>query len=395
MTSSRQTAINPGPTLDEQAVRTLRRTEFPWTDGSIYLNNAATGPLPERTRRVLDDLTLRRMTPHRIDELDLWDLLAETRAAAAKLIGAHSDEIALAANTGYGINVAAQALPLAPGDRVVVSAGEFPTNVYPWLHLRHRGIRVDLVPTTPQGWPDENALINRLEDSRARVLAVSLVQFSNGFKADLARLSRACRDAECFLVVDGIQGVGQAPVNVADTPVDILSCGGQKWLLSPWGSGFLYVRRGLLDTLVPPFVGWMAFEGTDDFTRLTDYSGVIRKDGRRFEQVTMPYQDLLGMKESVNLLLELGLEKIEAWLHRVRQPLVEAASDGRIRIESPTDGKHESAIVSVTTADTEASYRKLESANVTCSFREGAIRLAPHCYNLPDEIERVVLLLTE
>jgi len=165
--------------------------------------------------------------------------------------------------------------------------------------------------------------------------------------------------------------------------------------LSPWGSGFLYVRRGLLDTLVPPFVGWMAFEGTDDFTRLTDYSGVIRKDGRRFEQVTMPYQDLLGMKESVNLLLELGLEKIEAWLHRVRQPLVEAASDGPIRIESPTDGKHESAIVSVTTADTEASYRKLESANVTCSFREGAIRLAPHCYNLPDEIERVVLLLTE
>ena len=109
----------------------------------------------------------------------------------------------------------------------------------------------------------------------------------------------------------------------------------------------------------------------------------------------MPYQDLLGMKESVNLLLELGLEKIEAWLHRVRQPLVEAASDGRIRIESPTDGKHESAIVSVTTADTEASYRKLESANVICSFREGAIRLAPHCYNLPDEIERVVLLLTE
>jgi len=109
----------------------------------------------------------------------------------------------------------------------------------------------------------------------------------------------------------------------------------------------------------------------------------------------MPYQDLLGMRESVNLLLELGLEKIEAWLQRVKQPLLEAASDGRIRIVSPTHGKHESAIVSVATADTEASYRKLEKADVTCSFREGAIRLAPHCYNLPDEIDRVVLLLTE
>jgi len=390
-----QTVINPGPTLDEQAVRKLRRSEFFWTDGSIYLNNASTGPLPERTRRVLDDLTLRRMTPQLINEVELRNLLADTRTAAAKLIGAHSDEIALAANTGYGINLAAQALPLAPGDRVVVSAGEFPTNVYPWLHLKHRGIELDLVPTTPQGWPDEDALVTRLEDARVRVLAVSLVQFSNGFKADLARFSRACRDAGCYLVVDGIQGVGQAPVNVAETPVDILSCGGQKWLLSPWGSGFLYVRRELLATIVPPFVGWMAFEGTDDFTRLTDYSGELRQDGRRFEQVTMPYQDLLGMRESVNLLLELGLEKIEAWLQRVKQPVVEAALDGRIRIVSPTDGKHESAIVSVTTADTEASYRKLENANVTCSFREGAIRLAPHCYNLPDEMDRVVLLLTE
>jgi len=335
------------------------------------------------------------MEPHRIDELELRGLLAETRAAAARLIGADPDEIALAANTGYGINVAAQALPLASGDRVVVSAGEFPTNVYPWLHLKHRGIEVDLVPADPQGWPDEDALVTRLEDARVRVLAVSLVQFSNGYKADLARLSSACRDAECYLVVDGIQGVGQAPVNVAETPVDFLSCGGQKWLLSPWGSGFLYVRRGLLDSIVPPFVGWMAFEGTDDFTRLTDYSGELRRDGRRFEQVTMPYQDLLGMRESVNLLLELGLEKIEAWLQRVRRPLLEAASDGRIRVVSPTDGKHESAIVSVTTADTESSYRRLENANVTCSFREGAIRLAPHCYNLPDEIDRVVLLLTE
>ena len=84
MTSSRQTAINPGPSLDEQAVRRLRRSEFPWTDGSIYLNNASTGPLPERTRRVLDDLTLRRMTPQLIDEVELRNLLADTRTAAAK-----------------------------------------------------------------------------------------------------------------------------------------------------------------------------------------------------------------------------------------------------------------------------------------------------------------------
>ena len=129
---------------------------------------------------------------------------------------------------------------------MLVSDKEFPANVYPWMRLGELGIEMELVPTTPDGWPDEPRLLERLSDPRVRVLAISLVQFSNGYLADLSALSAATRRTGAYLVVDGIQGVGQVPLDLSRVEVDVLACGGQKWLLSPWGSGFIYVRRELI-----------------------------------------------------------------------------------------------------------------------------------------------------
>src|SRR5213079_453071 len=122
----------------------------------------------------------------------------------------------------------------------------------------------------------EDYLVERLHDPRVRVLAVSFVQFSNGYRADLKKLGAAARANGTYLVVDGIQGIGNSVLDVRETPVDILACGGQKWLLSPWGSGFVYVRKELIATLEPAVAGWMAFEGTDVFSRLTEYNHAFR-----------------------------------------------------------------------------------------------------------------------
>src|SRR5258705_281416 len=166
---------------------------------------------------------------------------------------------ALATAPAAASNTVIDTAPLRPGDVVLVSDREFPANVYPWLRLRETGIDVELVPTVESGWPDEARLLERLEDPWVRALAVSLVQFSNGYRVDLAALSAATRRTGAYLVVDAIQAVGQLPVDLRETPVDILACGGQKWLLSPWGSGFVYVRRDLIRELRPPVTGWMAF----------------------------------------------------------------------------------------------------------------------------------------
>jgi cysteine desulfurase / selenocysteine lyase len=373
-------------------VESLRRDEFPWADQTVYLNHASIGPLPERTRLALDGFNRRRAMPFQLPDRDLFATLAESRRLIATLLSVTVEEIALTVNTGFGLGVVARALPLRRGDVVLLSDREFPANVYPWLRLRETGVDVELVPTSAEGWPDAARLLERLEDPRVRVLAVSLVQFSNGYRADLAALSAATRRTGAYLVVDGIQGVGQVPLDLGRTEVDVLACGGQKWLLSPWGSGFVYVRRGLIGQLDPPVTGWMAFEGTDDFTRLTTYGDRLRADARRFELITLPYQDFAGFNASLGLVLELGIRRIQAHLQRLHEPVLAWAERSGARIVSPR-GEQGSGIVCLAPADVGDAFRRLKAARIICSLREGAIRLSPHGYNTVAEMERVVQVL--
>jgi len=375
--------------------RALRAAEFPWTADTVYLNNASIGPIPERTRRALDEFTARRTAPHLLPDRELLGGLQAAREGVARLINAESSEIALTTNTSFGLNVAARALPLQRGDVVLVSDREFPANVYPWLLLKKQGVDVELAPCVPEGWPDEDYLIERLEDPRVRVLAVSFVQFSNGYRADLARLGAACRANGTLLVVDGIQGVGNSVLDVRETPVDILACGGQKWLLSPWGSGFMYVRRELVRVLEPAMAGWMAFEGTDDFSRLTEYNPTFRSDARRFEMVTLPYQDFYGMTASVAMLAELGIRDIAEHTRALHEQVWQWADANGVRVASARDEAHRSAIVCLAPERAAEAFHAIKRAHIVCSLREGAIRLSPHCYNTVEEMERVLDVLDQ
>ena len=370
----------------------LRSTEFPWSSGTIYLNHASIGPLPERTRLVLEEFNRRRAAPFLLPDRDLFALLAESRGLAARLVGAAPEEIGLTVNTGFGISMAARSLRLEPGDIVLVSDKEFPANVYPWLRLRERGVVAELVPATAEGWPDEARLLERLRDPRVRALAVSLVQFSNGYRVDLDRLSEATRETGAWLIVDAIQALGQLPLDLSRTRVDVLACGGQKWLLSPWGSGFVYVRRELIGALDPAITGWLAFEGTDDLSRLTRYQDTLRPDARRFELMTLPYQDFAGFNSSVGLLLEVGVQAIREQLRTLHAPVLEWAARTGTRIVSPRDGRG-SGILCIAPDGVEDAHRRLKRARIISSLREGAIRLSPHLYNTVAEMERVVDVL--
>ncbi|OLC09748.1 MAG: hypothetical protein AUH41_04420 [Gemmatimonadetes bacterium 13_1_40CM_66_11] len=336
-----------------ETFKALRTAEFPWTADTIYLNNASIGPIPERTRRALDEFTAKRTAPHLLPDRELFAGLAAARLGIAQLINCDPSEVALATNTGYGLNLAARALPLKPGDVVLLSDKEFPANVYPWLLLRDEGITVEVARCRPEGWPDEEYLLQRLRDPRVRVLAVSFVQFSNGYRADLQKLSAACRANGTYLVVDGIQGIGNSVLDVTETPVDILACGGQKWLLS------------------------------------------LRSDARRFEMITLPYQDFVGMTSSLALLLEIGVRDIAEVTRAAHEPVVRWAQENDVRISSPLDERHRSAILCVAPSKPVEAYHAMKRARVVCSLREGSIRLSPHCYNTVEEMEKVIEVLED
>jgi selenocysteine lyase/cysteine desulfurase len=342
---------------------------------------------------VLDGFNAKRTAPHLLPDRDLFAALTAAREAAARLINADTAEIAIASNTSFGLNMAARSLPIAKGEIVLVSDREFPANVYPWLMLQKQGVTVELAPCTAQGWPDEAHLLERLRDPRVRVLAISFVQFSNGFRADLKKLGAAARANGTYLVVDGIQGIGNSVLDVKETPVDIVSCGAQKWLLSPWGSGFLYVRKEIIAEIEPTVTGWMAYEGTDDFSRLIEYNPTFRDDARRFEMITLPYQDIVGMVSSLGLLEEIGLRDIAEVTRSLHEPLLKWADERGVRVVSPRDEKHRSAILCLAPPKAAEAFHAVKKAHVVCSLREGAIRLSPHFYNTMEEMARVQEIL--
>jgi cysteine desulfurase / selenocysteine lyase len=146
--------------------------------------------------------------------------------------------------------------------------------------------------------------------------------------------------------------------------------------------------------LRPAVTGWMAFEGTDDFTRLTQYNDSLRGDARRFELITLPYQDFAGMNASLGLLLGVGIPRIRSHLRKLHAPVLDWAATSGVRIVSP-QGERGSGILCVAPANVGEAFRALKAAHIVSSLREGAIRLSPHAYNSLDEMERVVEVLED
>ena len=376
-------------------VAQLRAREFPWieTDGVTYLNAASTGPQPRRTVEKLKEWAELRGSMHKIDFEMQFGTLRRSRELCAHLVGAKHTEIALATNTGFGINLAARALPLKAGDVFLLSDGEFPANVYPWMGAAmKRGLQYRSLPMK-EGLLDEDNLIKALDDPAVKCVAVSWVGFATGYKADLQRIGKACRERGVWFVVDAIQGLGPWTLDVRAAKIDILACGAQKWLLSPWGSAFAYVREELIHTLEPPVIGWMGPKGTDDFSRMLDYDLTWRDDCRRFELISLPYQDFAGMNVSLELIEELGRDAVGRHIERLADEIVSCAKARGLGLVTPEDGKRRAGIVSVRPRDAEKASARLTSAGIVHSLREGAIRLSPHVYNTVEEIRKTLELL--
>ncbi len=377
-------------------VNDLRRREFAWAANgeSIYLNNASTGPLPKRAVEAVAEFNDRRARPHRLSDAAQFETLARGRDLIGRLINAAPAEIALTTNTTYGINQAAFGLPFAAGDVVLTPDLEFPANVYPWMQLAEkRGVIYRRIPAK-NGIPDEQSLQSALQDPAVKALSVSWVSFANGTTLDLQALGRTCRARGAYFIVDAIQGLGARTLDVKACNIDILACGCQKWLLSPWGTGFLYVRDTLVRQLDPWAVSWMAVKGSDDFTRLTDYDLTWRDDARRFEFITLPFQDFAGMNAALELFHEVGPAVAAAHVASLADQIVAwAVEQPNVELVTPAEPERRSGIVSLRPKDPAGTSARLKAAGVIHSLREGAIRLSPHFYSTAEEVAKALSMI--
>ncbi len=378
-------------------IHALRTREFPWAERgeSIYLDHASTGPLPTRTRNAIASLGERRAEPFRLTQDDYYPVHARARAAAAQLIGAKPETIALMTNTSHGVNLAARSLPYGKGDVILSTHGEFPANIYPWIAAaKARGAEFRLLPLTGD-WPDEAEMMRQIEtDPRVKIVSLSWVSFWSGHTFDLVAIGRACRERGIYFFVDAIQGVGPLTLDVVAANVDILACGAQKWLVSPWGVGFTYVREELVQKLVAEEVGWWAQASSGDYAKFLEYDATWASDARRFEVITLDFVGFNAMAESIGLLLELGPKEIEAHVKSLADRAIEFVDSTKgIEFVTPREPTRRAGVLAFRTREVAATSARLTAAKVTHSVRTGCIRLAPHFYNTIEEFDTALALL--
>jgi len=358
------------------------------------MNAASWGLLPRSAAEEAADLTLRRNRIRGFREEELGGIQRRCRAAAALLLGVDASEIALAPNTSFGVNLAAALVGRGPAGRILVSRGEFPANVLPWKALESRGFTVDVIPTGEDGLPDEPEMVRRLDAEDVRALAVSAVQYASGHKADLSLLGRACRERGVLFCIDAIQALGASPLDARAVYGDVVASGGQKWLCAPWGSGFVYVRKELHAHFDPPMVSWLSQEGAMRLDDRERYALNWRGDARKFELATLGVQDYLGLARSLEVLLEMGIDRIRRHIDTVHGPLLEwVDAHPEVRLVTPRDPARRAGIISFMPRSTQESATALADAGVVCGVRAGLLRLAPHFYNTPEEMEEVVSVL--
>jgi selenocysteine lyase/cysteine desulfurase len=335
---------------------------------------------------------------------------ARSRPEIARLINAGEDEIALLESTTHGLSVAANSLPLGRGDRVLLCDLEFMQVAVPWCQKRKEaGIEIDVVPH--RGGEVRIEDIAERIGERTRVVSISSVQWSNGYRSDLGALGALCRDRGVWLVVDAIQQLGAMPIDVKETPVDMLACGGHKWLNAPFGAGFLYVRRDLLAELRPPLAGYLSLEEPDggwgnyfqtpSISPVRDYRFV--QGARRYEVGgTSNYPGAVGLAASVRLINELGVSRIRDRIYDLTDHLIAGLREIGVEIVTPLDRNNRSGIVTFNAGGVKEDLdlmERLQDRQVLVSVRYtshvGGVRVSCHFYNSIEDIDRLLDVVDE
>lgn len=371
------------------------RKEFPGIKGYVYLNSASRGPIPRRTIQILKDLLDNLVNEEIHGDQNYPARLWQVRGLVARMLHTDADKISLSTSTSLPLNIAAQGMPFRKGDTILLSDNEFPANVYCWLNLQKKGVRIKFIKST-------NGIVTvddfeRAWDKRTKAITVSFVNFHNGFKNDLGSLAELCHAHNGYLIVDGIQGVGVNELDVEKSGIDFISAGGAKWLISPYGSGFLYVSDRLKPHLDMTFVNWVAAgvgsRSEGEYHTLLKYEEQYADNGRRYEIGTLPYYDLFGFGESLKLLLSIGIPVIEKRLKSLLDPLIYKLHTAGVEIASLLMPEHRSTILSFRMKDAKDVAAKLRKKKIIVSYREGMIRISPHIFNNESDIDTLIAAL--
>ena len=358
------------------------RAEFPIFKRRIYLNSCSLGALCVRSRKRLAEFLEQWESRGAAAWYDVWwEALVELRRGYASVIGAEETEIALHASVSTATGVLASALQYTRRPKVVTTALDFPTVAYQWLAKSRDGVEVVVVESPDGISVPVDALADAIDD-RTALVATSHVYFTTGAIQDIRAVAQAAHAKGALCYIDAYQSVGQIPLAVHDTGVDFLTAGGLKWLLGGPGIVFLYVREDLVSEFRPSVTGWFAHARQLDFDAR---SITWHVDARRFEQGTPALAAVHTQLGGLEIIGEIGVDRIREVTLELTNDLVSRAADGGLTPRVASEPEARASIVTIPDADPDGAVRRLADAGVVADARPGHVRLSPFFYNVPDD----------
>jgi cysteine desulfurase/selenocysteine lyase len=375
--------------------------EFPATAQVTYMDVAARGVISRTVRAALDTHLDGRMLGS-AEKDEYFTLVERTRSRFAQLINAGADEVTLTKNVSEGLNTVAAGMPWQAGDNVVLCPElEHPNNVYCWLNLRRLGVEVRMVSPQADHIPID-AMISRI-DAHTRVVTASTVTFAPGFRTEIDRVGRACRERGIFFMVDAAQSCGVLSTDVVASQIDGLAVSTQKGLLGLYGLGFLYCRRAWAEQMQPAYLARFSVDlgdaheaalGSDDYT--------LMPAARRFDLGNYNFLGCAAADASMAQLLTYDIQNIERHVLGLSHQLAQGFLDLGLPVCGGAPGPHLAHIVAVGelgsshygTEDERFNqlYTFLTDHDVRLSIRRGVLRFSLHVYNTSRDVERVLKL---
>ena len=367
-------------------------------DDVTYLNFAAHAAIPRVALNAVQSSVAAKMRPHTVDDWSFFSVAASLRQTLATLIGANPDEVALTSGAGAGLAAIAYAIKWSRGDEVVIARGEFPVQYATWKPMEAReGIKVRIA--VPQGqFIQSDDLVAAMTPS-TRVVSVSHVRFDDGSMLDVSSLAAACKRNGTLLVLDVSQSCGAIPMNVRSLGADFIVCAGYKYLLSPWGTGFLWTRKENLDSLRPGPYNWLS-QGVESFARLNFVNPEPAPSLSRWdsaEAASIYNFNLTVMEASAKFVLDAGPALIRDHNQALIEYFFDRLPDG-YRLASPRQTSQRGVFGCIevgSRADTESLYQTLRDEGFVVALREGKIRVAPHLLNSTDDMDRLLVVMAK
>jgi len=367
------------------------REMFPMAKSCVYLDSAHYSPYSTETRKRLFEFINKFTETNYNLSIFQNEIAIRLKEKISRLINSSPEDIILTSSTTHGLNIFTNGINTDVCKNAAYADSEFPAVVYSWMNQEKlRGIKNFLIPSK-NGKIELSDVEKVISENKIDVLTVSSVEFL-GFKNDLDALRGITNKYNAMLVVDAIQSIGAVPMDVKKNDIDFLAAGSQKWMMSPAGVGFAYIKNSIKKHVNPTYVSTMSIDY--DFTNFLDYKFNLKDSGIAYENSTPNTLGMIGLESSLDLFLSLGVENIFKHITSLLDRFIDGISSYKnFYVESDMSELHRSNILIFSHNDRSrnaAIQKELEEENIFIAIREGYLRVSPHLFNDEGDIDRLL-----